>query len=564
MSEKTLPRLPVANAEFELLRENGGLYVDKTDLIYALIELDEPVFLSRPRRFGKTTLVSTLHSLFSSGLKYFEGLKIASLWTENRTYPVLRLDFTALRAQSSDFERELVAYVYRCCDRLCVPYVKPPAVNISQCVNSIADAASRRSLVLLIDEYDHPLIEHLHQSEEFEAVVKVLRAFYGAIKANAAQFRFIFITGVARFAHTSIFSGFNTLNDISLKAEYGAILGFTEEELYVYFEPYLKRLASRISMDVPAVKEQLRLHYDGYVFDFALSKHVYNPWSVLKTFKERDAVEPFAPWWIQSGAFSVFLINWLKDKTAACHSYLALMNSLSGESDPLNEVESVDKQRFFLPEELGSISAPVLLYLTGYLTLVAIRGETVFLGYPNLEVRDFLRKSLFLDVIQPVLRQRFKAAGQNLSAISDILIEGDNARVSELLNQCLALFPYDERRVLTTEKGLCALLSMALRSVGFEQVSAEENFLWGRTDLKLNFENWQGKPQTVIFEVKLCDANQVTEALIAAREQMKEKHYAYNASLGNTVFSYAVAAVRPDFVLQAVFIGEQRTSGHGA
>ena len=271
----------------------------KTDLVADLAKFDAPIFLSRPRRFGKSTLVSTFHELFSNGLDKFQGLKIVTdnLWND-RTYNVIHLDLSKIKEQSDDinfnetFLQQLDdAFIHSGYEKILNEEIKIPARYLDIRFNQ----KDISGLVLLIDEYDAPLTAVMGDKGEFERRRRVLSNFFSTIKAYSGKFRFIFITGVTRYSNTSIFSAFNNIKDISFNPAYGAIVGYTQEELEHYFKDYIEYAAKALNRKEKTCKytyefilDELKNNYDGYSFDEDNECHVYNPWSILNFLKIRS------------------------------------------------------------------------------------------------------------------------------------------------------------------------------------------------------------------------------------------------------------------------------------
>ena len=244
-------RLPLSVTNFASFIDESIIYIDKTDLIAQLAKSRAPIFLSRPRRFGKSTLISTFEELFSHGLEKFKGLKIEkqNLW-QDKTYKVLHLDFSYIKEDRRlfSFENKFQDSLASAFDSANLPFYKEENV-ITSFINSIKDLEGS-SLVLLIDEYDAPLTAVMGKSEEFEDRRTLLSEFFLTIKRYSGKFRFIFITGVTRYSQVSIFSAFNSLDDISFNPLYGTIVGYTQEELEFYFKDYLEKAAEVLNQSV--------------------------------------------------------------------------------------------------------------------------------------------------------------------------------------------------------------------------------------------------------------------------------------------------------------------------
>ncbi|WP_277297379.1 AAA family ATPase, partial [Succinatimonas hippei] len=310
-------KLPLSITSFSEFCERNKIYVDKTDLVAKLAQFDAPIFLSRPRRFGKSTLVSTFHELFANGLDKFQGLKIVAdnLWND-KTYKVIHLDFSIIKeGEKNSFGQSLLTQLKIACQE------QPEAADFADSANTYLQFFLKRNIdanyVLLIDEYDAPLTAAMGDKEEFERRRRVLSNFFSTIKAYSGKFRFIFITGVTRYFNTSIFSAFNNIEDISFDPSYGALVGYTQEELEHYFKDYLENAVTELNQDLGEDKytyesliAALKLNYDGYSFDRRCRHHVYNPWSILNFLKNPQ--EGFFPYWLDTGgAKPSLLVNYL-------------------------------------------------------------------------------------------------------------------------------------------------------------------------------------------------------------------------------------------------------------
>lgn len=351
-------------------------------MIYRLACTCGKYFLSRPRRFGKTLLLSAFESLFSTGLKDFKGLAIETLWKEEQTFDVLYLDFSRLAvfAAAEQFkaklEKRLMVFMLDHPVRES-PGMKSPGNDLAAKFDNWLGRRPGRSLVLLIDEYDAPLNACLNKPELFEEVRKVLQEFYSIIKGNAGALRFMFFTGICRYRNTGIFSGFNIYEDLTMDPEYATLLGFTEAEITHYFGVYLQNAAR-----VPELKEEdclkkLREHYGGFCFDSAAAGAVYAPWSVLNFFKRPAA--GFKNYWYGSGGRPELLVCWLKQQGTG--GIVEYGEDLSISFAELSSVAA--------PGHGGAAAGPVaLLAQAGYPGIRAVRSDDsgVVLNYPNREI----------------------------------------------------------------------------------------------------------------------------------------------------------------------------------
>ncbi len=260
--------LPLGTSDFERLRYAGKIYVDKTEMIHKLLGSEEKVLLSRPRRFGKSLLVSTFESLFKYGIRDFKGLAIESLWTDRFNYLVVRLDFSEIKQFDTleQFRMGLSALLARGFGEVGFSFVPGELFSVYDQLSEWLRKLAAGSLVVLIDEYDAPLTSCLNTAELFEQVRTELSIFYSRIKSNDRALRFLFMTGIAKFSKASIFSELNTLTDISMLDEYATLLGYTREEVENYFGVYLDRASDALGMPRTVLMDRLAEQYDGFSF----------------------------------------------------------------------------------------------------------------------------------------------------------------------------------------------------------------------------------------------------------------------------------------------------------
>ena len=362
-------RYPVGIQTFSEMIREGYVYVDKTDLVWRLAHYAKFIFMSRPRRFGKSLLTSTLESYFKGDKKLFEGLKIMPLEKEWTEYPVIRLDLSSAKGRRTANDlRQSLKFVLR-------GYLKIYGSNEQedtpgQCLTGILQRANEqtgRKVVVIIDEYDAPLLEVLHEAETLDAKREVMQEFYQPLKANEAIIKFCFITGITKFSQLSIFSTINNLTNITMDRNFAAICGITESELTTVLKEDIEHLAETYDISPEEMHQKLKLRYDGYHFT-RNSEEVYNPFSLLRAFLQKD----LSNYWFESGT-PTFLIRQLQH----FHTDITSIDSL--------EVFSFD---FDQPTENMKNALP-LLYQSGYLTIKGYdpESEMYSLAIPNQEVR---------------------------------------------------------------------------------------------------------------------------------------------------------------------------------
>ena len=365
---------PVGIQDFEKLRTNGCVYVDKTDLIYNLSR-KYYVFLSRPRRFGKSLLSSTLKYYFQGKKDLFQGLAIEQLEKEWVQYPVLHFDLSTLK----NVDIQLIASKL---DGLLSNYEKiygrnPANITSGDRLANLITTAHEQTgqkTVVIIDEYDAPMLDVLHDNERIAEVRKIMQEFYAPLKACDADLRFVFITGITKFSQLSIFSVINNLTNVSMQPEYSAICGITEDELHTVFEEDIAMLAEEYECSPEDMRRRLKEQYDGYHFS-GKSADIYNPFSVLKAFAQNEIKD----YWFESGT-PTFLIQQMRR-----------FNTTITSLDNIETSASI----FDRPSETMS-DAISLLYQSGYLTIKSYDRDfgTYQLGIPNKEVRVGLSENL--------------------------------------------------------------------------------------------------------------------------------------------------------------------------
>ncbi len=362
-------RYPVGIQTFSEIINNGYVYIDKTDLMWRMTRLSKYIFLSRPRRFGKSLLTTTLCSFFEGRRDLFEGLKVMDLEKEWKKYPVLHIDVSMAKAQENEKELRGALLLQL------KPYFKkygddPSETTPGKAFSGLIRRAYEQNgfqVVVVIDEYDAPLLEVLHEDERLEGYRRVMQEFYQCLKANEAMIRFCFITGITKFPQPSAFSCFNNITNISLDPQFAAICGITGEEIDTQMKPDVERLAERYKCTAQEMREMLRQTYDGYHFSEE-SPDIYNPFSLMKAFNQLRLTN----WWFESGTPSYLIRQMRRFRTD--------ITKLDGLEAPASAFDQpTENMRNALP----------LLYQSGYMTIKDYdpQGEIFTLGLPNKEVR---------------------------------------------------------------------------------------------------------------------------------------------------------------------------------
>lgn len=362
-------KYPVGIQDFRKIREDNFVYVDKTRLIHTLIESGTYYFLSRPRRFGKSLLLSTIKEIFSGSRELFKGLWIEDKWDWNRRHNVIHLRFSKMPYELIGLELAISQEL----DRLANEFgFSLKETNIKdKFTELISKAGAKEKVVILIDEYDKPIIDFLDDVSRAETNRTIFKSFYSVLKDADSYIQFLIITGVSRFSKVSIFLGLNNIEDISLAIQMNDLAGITQTELESNFIQELSALAERFGMTVEEIKAKVKFWYNGY--SWRGENTLYNPFSLLLLFKQHS----FDNFWFETGT-PTFLVKALKKQR---------QYEFDGVKATLTELASFD------------ISNPVseaLLFQTGYLTIKTYnpRSGTCELGYPNKEVEDSLKDAL--------------------------------------------------------------------------------------------------------------------------------------------------------------------------
>ena len=412
---------PVGIQDFEKLRKEGAIYVDKTDLIYQLTR-KYYVFLSRPRRFGKSLLSSTLKYYFQGRKDLFQELAIEKLEKEWLEYPVLHFDLSTaknrdLEGVRSELDSQLCPYEAQW--EIKAEVGKLPGQRLSVLIKKLHERTGKKTVVI-IDEYDAPILDVLHDNDQMAEVRKIMQEFYAPLKACDADLRFVFITGITKFSQLSIFSVINNITNVSMSPEFSAICGITEEELHMVFEPDIAILAEEYECTPEDMRRRLKERYDGYHFS-GKSADIYNPYSILKAFAQKEIKD----YWFESGT-PTYLIRQIKHFQTDIPS--------------LDNIEAAAPD-FDRPTETMSNVIP-LLYQSGYITIRKYdrQWEKYTLGIPNNEVRVGLTENLLPDY---AYRDDYKNSSF-VMRFCETVYNGDLEKAMVALRAYLAGIPYPE------------------------------------------------------------------------------------------------------------------------
>lgn len=497
--------LPIGIQDFEDLRKRGFIYVDKTAYIYKLAREGKPYFLSRPRRFGKSLLLSTMEAYFLGKKDLFKGLTLEKLEKDWIEYPVIKISFGVnsyenhekLKARLNSIITELEEY-YQIEHKY-----NDPAEGFANLIKSVSQKANKQ-LVILIDEYDKPILDALYTEFE-EENRKELRSFYSPLKDYDKYIKFLFITGITKVSHVNIFSGLNQLNDISLSKDYSSICGISETELSKYFSPEIEKLSQVQEMTIPETKEKLSYMYDGYHFSHNV-EGVYNPFCLFKCFKEND----FGSYWFESGTPS-FLVKTLQNQP------MELSTLVNGRLANENQFKNYD------PDSKNML--PVI-YQSGYLTIKDFEKESRLytLDFPNHEIEQG-----FLEV----LLKKFITVPYD-----DIGLEINNLRIAirnKNIDSALSIIKSAIADLPTiVKKEMCenfyeAVTHLMFRMTGYNVVS-ELQSVAGRSDVIVTT-----KDSVFIFELKMDKGRDFDKIADAALEQIDKNGYSERFAVSGKV-----------------------------
>ena len=503
--------------DFGELIDNNCIYVDKTAIINQFASKKGPFFISRPRRFGKSTLINTLHELFAHGIEKFKGLEIEPLW-KDKTYKVLHLDFSLFKETPSNgsFNKDFMDSLRFSLQRAGIEPTKEKVDFPAKLLEKSIENEDEKAVVLLVDEYDAPLTAVLNDSNEFEDRRKILFNFYMTVKSFQVKFRFIFITGVTYYAHTSIFSAFNNLTDLTLDSDYGALLGYTSEELEKYFSEYIDNAVVTLNKKFPTerythekVVEELKRNYDGYSFDEDCMHHVYNPWSILNFLKSPH--RGFIPYWVSSGGSTpTFLVNYLKQGLKKYNSN-ELQSLLSIDSTVNKDTDSL----YPSIENIANIDLFAILYQAGYFCIKTAEDGYFKVGIPNLEV-----KKAYSNLLLNQLTRTQDTKLRFIEPFKEVLASGNLGKIKELFNTFINEFSYETVKNFN-EACFRDVLKLAMLTFNVS-ASTEVMGSCGRADITAEAGKY-----LYVFELKVTDnSKDIDTKLTEVKEQIIKNKYA--------------------------------------
>ena len=494
---------------------NNYIYVDKTQYIRDLIKL-ERVFISRPRRFGKSLTLDTIATLFETGVEpYFKGTWIYDKWKEP-TYPVLRLNFLDLDKYSLEhFKQKLNAIISSFARDINVKNYEEK-VEPEDTIYFLLDELrkEKRQIVILIDEYDCQMTANINNETLYKQFQEKIKSFYATIK-NKWAIKFLGITGVTRLKDVEIFSIGSDINDITNESAFSQLIGFTRDEIKKYYIDYLKLAASYenncsvedvTDVQIESMLDMMAQNYDGYCFDEDYEKKVFSTWSVntfFQTMIEKKKVQ-FGEYWYDNGGLPSILVNYLKTHELNAFEYL---NKEKSVTIPVND--------FLNPTSLTTINQNVLMCQTGYLTLrsALTSGDlTVDLGIPNGEIYKALNRLLAINFYKEGIYALAKG-------VRDLLDAGEIEDIIDRFNSVINSVSYDHFPI-NSESVVQNYLYLFLIGAGIE-TTTESHSSKGRADLIIETKN-----RRLVFELKYAEDETVAKTKLSeAVEQIKARDY---------------------------------------
>ena len=484
--------LPIGIQDFRTIREEDFYYVDKTPLIHQLVRQGRHYFLSRPRRFGKSLLLDTLKELFAGNEPLFNGLVIHDQWDWGKWHPVVRLSFGAKYNEPGNLDSHVANQLARMEEEAGITPATPPIGGPERLENLLykLHRSTGERVVVLVDEYDKPILDVLDNPELAKANRDYLRGFYGIIKDSAEHVRFTFVTGISMFSKVSLFSGLNNLENISLDPRFAGICGYTDSDLDAVFAPELADLD----------RDEIRNWYNGY--HWRGEAKVYNPFDILLLFRSRE----FRAHWFETGT-PTFLFE-------------TMMNRAVSPLELENREAEVDLLSTF---DVGDISVEALMFQTGYLTIKDERKEGTLtfhtLDYPNQEVRRSLNRGLLTH-----LRQSAREVSHQGRDMCRLLADNDFDAFAERLKSLFAGIPcqwHTNPELTRYEAWYAGILYAVFRTIGVD-LRVEDPSHQGRADMLLLHGG-----QVFVIEFKMAgDGKDADFAMERAMRQIRERGYA--------------------------------------
>ncbi|MCP4347395.1 MAG: ATP-binding protein [Desulfobacterales bacterium] len=498
--------LPAGVQVFEKMITGNFLYVDKTRYIYEMVRPPQAFFfLARPRRFGKSLLVSTLDSLFKGQKELFKDLWIEKSDWQWKKHPVIKVDFSQINSKTPEqLEESLIFNIHRLSKE---HNIDNSSRSLPDCfVRYIVELSKKHNenAVILIDEYDKPLIDHLGKGEDHLSVAKenrdILKQFFGVLKGGdvSSVLRFVFITGISKFARVSIFSDLNNLDDISMQEEYDAILGYTDDELLSLFDTHIYQLKNKLNLEREETIKRIQNWYNGYRFTDSKTK-VYNPFSVIKLFQKRK----FENFWFETATPS-FLLNLIKEQEY-----------------PVPDIENLLLSREnFTVYDIEDLQLEPLLFQTGYISIQHFDDILYKMGYPNQEVKVSFLSYLYHHFVR-IKNKRIHSAYKLLH------IYLDEKRIEdfiETVKSILASIPYTQ--IASQGEDYYHTAFYLMLSASGALVRTEVLTSQGRLDIAVEFDD-----KVYVIELK---CNQSSEK--AVRQILDKKYYEKYMKTGRNIY----------------------------
>lgn len=483
--KSTKQKLALGHQEFSEVINNNCIYVDKTKIIYDLVTSGKYYFLSRPRRFGKSLLANTIKELFLGNKKLFKGLWIEDKWDWEKKYPVIKISFARMDYRNLGLETAI--------DKQLTIIAKSYNIRLKEQTNGtkleelIIQLSKKEQVVIIIDEYDKPIIDYMDDIPKAEENRDILKSFYSVFKDADKYLKFFFLTGVSKFSQVSIFSDLNNLEDITIDGKYSQIVGWTKEEVEHYFPDYISEIAEKYKNVYPEIMPQIKKMYNGYSWDG--ENFVHNPVSLMNLFKKQE----FGNYWFATGT-PTFLMKIIKKRQ---------LTSFDIENQYTSS-DLLDKYDF------TNINLNSLLFQTGYLTMKSknFRTGRIKLDYPNQEVALAFSKNILntqsntnAEISQSLL---YKIIDSLFDKKIDVFIKSINVLFKNIAYQLIE----------DKEKYFHSLFFLIVKLLGVE-VEVEIQTIDGRIDAVL-------KTETTIYIVEF----KINQSAKKAIEQIKEKEYA--------------------------------------
>ncbi|KZX11798.1 ATP-binding protein [Methanobrevibacter filiformis] len=510
-----MKKLPKSIGTFSTLIENDYLYVDKTEYIFKLIEPGQKFFLSRPRRFGKSLLVSTLKELFSANKKLFKDLYIYDKWDWTKSYPVIHLDFSVISYTNPDVLKEsLNLFLENKAKEFNLRLNKNNLIKdkFGKIIEEIY-LKTNEKVVILIDEYDKAIIDHIEDVELAKEIRAELNSFYGALKHDE-YIEFVFITGVTKFAKTSIFSGLNNLTDLTLSSP--LICGYSQSELEIYFDDRISDFAFDENISKEYLLDLIKQWYNGYSYNG--KDFLYNPYSILSLFDKKR----FSNFWFETGT-PTFLMKLIGS------GKLDLSVLLNPKQTITDNIPNFD---------LENLDFTTILLQTGYLTIkkeeYTIGSPSIFtLDIPNKEVYD----SLYTNILSYYTKKSVSSIPSLMDTILDAISKADNERLQKSFEILFSSIPnslFNKVKEDIREANFHMMILSWMKIIGLE-IIGEVQSSKGTVDAILKKDNL-----IVVIEIKYSLKSSLKYMIEKALKQIKEKEY-YKPYLDKNVLLLAIA-----------------------